>query len=219
MGPRSRSEVRRRQRSRNKVGHRLRQQHLTAVRDAHDPCGAVHLRAEKSLSRRSTKPAVQSAAAPERESIRRALPRRASAAAPRRADRIQRIDEGRMHAVAGRFHDHAPMVSRRRPGHRIVPCECRRIRSGSRSQSRVLPSMSVNRNVTMPVVACSAIVMCGRARSDPLGEHAGNPRVGCGRKRLETRLGLRGQGEPVDERCRLSRVMPDLPRVSAFSCS
>jgi len=64
----------------------------------------------------------------------------------RRAQRIERVLEGGMQAVAVILTTYAAVLLHRRTGDGIVGApEAGRIRSGSSSHIRALPSMSVNR--------------------------------------------------------------------------
>ena len=127
-----------------------RHEHLAAVPDRHEARGAVHGRAEVVTV------ALDRIAGVHAHAYRRQRFAGQRALGPSRArDRVDRPAEHRHHPVAGRLHHMAAgrfdrrAQDRRRGAARSAGIEalC--------SQSRVEPSMSVKRNVTVPDGSCS----------------------------------------------------------------
>ena len=153
-------------RSAHEVDDRLRQQHLAAVRGAHDARGAVDRRCRSSRCRDA-----------------RRRPRAGRSARAARARRWPRIGERELEverrATASSASSKAaltpsPVVFTTTPRWRSTAARgsasCRAsaaaIRAGSRSHSRVLPSMSVKSRVTFAArgAAFTTILATGRAR-------------------------------------------------------
>ncbi len=94
----------------DELGRRLRDQHLPAVGGGHDPRGAVDRRAVPVVVAVLRGADVQAAAHLQRDAVlvpeagERALQR------DRRLERVDRIGEDRVDAVAGRLHDRAAMA-------------------------------------------------------------------------------------------------------------
>ena len=139
---------------RTSCGGRIREQHLPAVRDRHQPRAPVQ-RAVHVLARRAEAPLVGMQAHSRPQQARRGpSPRRASIAlrVERRGHCVRRRSEHCRHAVAHRREHDAVVALDRVTQDRVVARErVRIIASGCSSHSRVEVSRSVKRNVTVPV--------------------------------------------------------------------
>ena len=102
----------------------LRNDYLTAVRGGHDPRAAIHRASIEIVVAALDRARVNAAANVQRDPAGRVPIDERSLNRQRRDDRVERIVEPRMNAVAGRFHDNAAVALHRSFDDRVVSREC-----------------------------------------------------------------------------------------------
>ena len=101
----------------------MREQHLTAVGNAHDACSAVHGTAEEIAVPALIDPCMHAATHQKRQAFRSLLVREQLLKSYRGVHRIERIVKGRVHAVARHLHDGALVSFDCSSQDRVVACQ------------------------------------------------------------------------------------------------
>ena len=104
---------------------RLRQQDLAAVRDAHDSSGAVDRYTEEVIVAALCHPGVKPSAHAQCNAVRRGGIGEPLLQLQRRGDRIERIVERAVRAVAAHFYDYAVVILNGGAHDRVVARECK----------------------------------------------------------------------------------------------